>query len=133
MAKKSKHAFGSEQNVDSALISGALGAYDVLFLNEGKIGWIDKNGNKVILEDKEQVILLDDMPESGRSDVLYIYKNVLYLWNGTSFVAAGGSGSMSEDLINQKIDEAKDEVLTAAKKYADDQLAASVENEVVEF
>lgn len=47
---RSKHAFGSEANVDSALASGAIDAYDILFLNEGKIGWIDKDGKKVIVE-----------------------------------------------------------------------------------
>lgn len=47
---RSKHAFGSEANVDAALQSGAIDAYDILFLNEKKIGWIDKDGNKVIVE-----------------------------------------------------------------------------------
>ena len=46
---KSKHAFGSEANVDNAIEQGLIDAYDVLFLNEGKIGWVDRDGNKVIL------------------------------------------------------------------------------------
>lgn len=57
---KSRHAFGSEANIASALEQGLIDAYDVLFLDEGKIGWIDKNGVPVIPETdasevKEQV------------------------------------------------------------------------------
>lgn len=47
---KSKHAFGSEANVDAALAQGLIDAYDILFLDEKKIGWIDRDGNKVIPE-----------------------------------------------------------------------------------
>lgn len=52
MAKMAKHAFGSEAKVDEALAAGTIDAYDILFLNEGKVGWIDKEGHKVIAEDK---------------------------------------------------------------------------------
>lgn len=52
MAKMAKHAFGSEAKVDEALKAGTIDAYDILFLNEGKVGWIDKSGQKVIAEDK---------------------------------------------------------------------------------
>lgn len=52
MAKMAKHAFGSEAKVDEALAAGTIDAYDILFLNEGKVGWIDKDGHKVIAEDK---------------------------------------------------------------------------------
>lgn len=47
---RSKHAFGSEANVEAALASGAIDAYDILFLNEGKIGWVDKDGKVVIVK-----------------------------------------------------------------------------------
>lgn len=52
MANKAKHAFGSEKNVDAAIQAGTLDQFDILFLNEGKVGWIDKEGHKVIAEDK---------------------------------------------------------------------------------
>lgn len=52
MAKMAKHAFGSEAKVDAALAAGTIDAYDILFLDEGKVGWIDKEGHKVIAEDK---------------------------------------------------------------------------------
>lgn len=52
MAKMAKHAFGSEAKVDEALAAGTIDQFDILFLDEGKVGWIDKEGHKVIAEDK---------------------------------------------------------------------------------
>ena len=129
---KSKHAFGSEANIDSALQQGLIDAFDILFLDEGKIGWIDKTGNKVVLEDKQQVILLDTLPASGSKDVVYIYNNHVYLWDGSAFVSPSGDGAVSESMVDSKIEAAKTEVLDAAKAYADEQVAASSET-VVEF
>lgn len=50
MAMKAKHAFGSEQNISKALAEGKIDAYDILFLDEKKVGWINKNGEVVIAE-----------------------------------------------------------------------------------
>lgn len=129
---KSKHAFGSEANIDSALQRGLIDAFDILFLDEGKIGWIDRSGGKVVLEDKEQVVLLESLPETGSSNIVYIYNNRIYLWDGTAFISPSSEGSVSESVIDSKIQAAKSEVLDAAKAYADEQVTASSET-VVEF
>ena len=54
MANKAKHAFGALENVDSAISAGKIDAFDILFVKDadGKpyVGWIDANGNKVIVE-----------------------------------------------------------------------------------
>ena len=54
---RSKHAFGSSDGVLKAVEDGKIDAYDILFLdgdtNKPKIGWIDKNGNPVILTDEK--------------------------------------------------------------------------------
>ena len=50
MAMKAKHAFGSEQNISKALTEGKIDAYDILFLDEKKVGWINKSGEIVIAE-----------------------------------------------------------------------------------
>lgn len=54
MADKAKHAYGSRKNLEAAIASGVIDAYDVLFLSgEGEapaVGWMDKNGNPVIAE-----------------------------------------------------------------------------------
>lgn len=44
---KARHAFGDSENLQNALSSGVIDAYDILFLDgdtEPKIGWVDKNG-----------------------------------------------------------------------------------------
>ena len=49
---RSKHAFGSSENLDAAIQAKKVDSFDILFLDsdtDPKIGWIDKNGNKVIL------------------------------------------------------------------------------------
>lgn len=56
MAMKAKHAFGNLADVEKALETGRIDSYDILFLDgdtEPKIGWIDKNGNPVILKDEK--------------------------------------------------------------------------------
>ena len=85
MANKAKHAFGSSENIDAALSSGKIDAYDILFLDgatDPKIGWIDKNGNKVIIEDKEQIVRVTELPTTdGDSHVVYIKDNAGYVWD----------------------------------------------------
>ena len=53
MAEKAKHAYGSRANLENAISSGVVDAYDLLFLNgeneSPAIGWVDKNGNPVII------------------------------------------------------------------------------------
>lgn len=50
MAMKAKHAFGSEENVSKALAEGKIDTYDILFLDEKKVGWVNKSGEIVIAE-----------------------------------------------------------------------------------
>lgn len=50
---RSKHAFGSLEALDQAIADKKVDAYDILFLTDAdghRIGWIDKNGQKVILD-----------------------------------------------------------------------------------
>lgn len=48
MANLTKHAFGSKDNIEAAKAAGTIDAYDVLHLDNGEMGWIDKEGNTVI-------------------------------------------------------------------------------------
>ena len=63
MASKAKHAFGDLENIDAALSSGLIDAYDILFVKnaDGKpfVGWIDKEGNKVIIDNSEDFAALE--------------------------------------------------------------------------
>lgn len=92
MAMKAKHAFGMLENIDSAISSGKVDAYDILFVKDadGKpyVGWVDKDGNKVIVEEEEEIIIVDgdSLPESGESGKVYIFGEDGYFWNGEKFV-----------------------------------------------
>lgn len=100
MANKAKHAFGSEANIDSALANGTLDAYDILFLNEKKIGWIDKNGKKVVLPKSVQVV--DELPSTGEENVLYIINSIpqeLKYFNGTEFRSIQPGGSSNIEIV----------------------------------
>ena len=63
MADKAKHAFGALENIDAALSAGTIDSYDILFVKdaEGKpyVGWIDKNGQKVIVDDSAEFAALE--------------------------------------------------------------------------
>lgn len=52
---KARHAFGSSENLQNALNSGAIDAYDILFLDgdtKPKVGWVDKNGDVKIVSNE---------------------------------------------------------------------------------
>lgn len=85
---RSKHGFGSLSGVANALQTGAIDAYDIVFLDgdsKPKVGWIDKNGI-FRLVDNECVVAVDSLPTSGVEGKVYIYNDEGYFWNGTKFV-----------------------------------------------
>lgn len=54
MANTTKHAFGARENIETAKADGKLDAYDMLHLDNGEMGWLDKDGNLVIHADRSQ-------------------------------------------------------------------------------
>jgi hypothetical protein len=63
MADKAKHAYGSRKNLEAAIASGKVDAYDLLFLNgEGEtpaIGWVDKDNNPVVIAPTDDLAALE--------------------------------------------------------------------------
>jgi hypothetical protein len=63
MAERAKHAFGSLENIDSAIANGTIDSYDILFVKDadGKpyVGWVDKQGNKVVVSNDEELAELE--------------------------------------------------------------------------
>ena len=63
MAERAKHAYGSRANLENAIANGAVDAYGVLFLKgEGEtpaIGWVDKNGNPVVITPADDLATLE--------------------------------------------------------------------------
>lgn len=54
---KSKHAFGARENIDTAKASGAIDAYDIIYMTNGEIGWLDKDANTVINTPRTQTAI----------------------------------------------------------------------------
>ena len=92
MANKAKHAFGMLENIDAALSNGTIDSYDILFVKDanGKpyVGWIDKDGNKVVVEEEDEVVIVEgeSLPESGESGKIYVHGSDAYVWNDNEFV-----------------------------------------------
>lgn len=90
MSNKTRHAFGMLENVDVALQEGKIDAYDILFLKDGEgkahVGWVDKDGNKAIIEETERVIHVDALPEVGEEGKIYIFGDDGYFWDGSQFI-----------------------------------------------
>lgn len=134
MAKKVKYGYGSRANINAAIEAGKLDAYDILLLNGANetpaVGWIDKDGNPVVVDGEKCVITVEGetLPASGQVDKIYLHKNVPYIYDGQKFVGiSGGAADISalEEIVNTKA--SLDEVDTKIKE--------AIENcvEVVEF
>lgn len=67
MADKAKHAHGSRKNLEAAIASKAVDAFDVLFLSgedeAPAIGWLDKNGNPIIIAPTDDLGALESQLE----------------------------------------------------------------------
>ena len=89
---RSRHAFGALENVDDAISSGKVDAYDILFLKDenGKpyVGWVDKEGNKVVVQEDDEVVVVsgESLPETGEVGKIYVFGEEGYVYNGTNFV-----------------------------------------------
>ena len=133
MAMKAKHAFGSSSSLESAIHSGKVDSFDILFLDgdtdNPKIGWIDKNGNPVIVREEDEVVIVDGefLPESGESGKIYVHGSDAYVWNGNDFVNLCKPTDVSslEEKIATKV--TAEEVKTMIKESEDSLV------EIVEF
>lgn len=131
MAQKARHAFGRSANIDTALEAGTIDAYDILFLDgdgDAKIGWIDKDGKKVIVENTSIInVEGGSLPENGEKEKIYIFEDEAYIWNGTAFKTVSKSADVSslEEQIALKVDENRVKQLISESVESSD--------EVVEF
>ena len=115
MAMKAKHAFGSSSGVEAAIQSGKIDAFDILFLDgdtdQPKIGWVDKNGNAVILKDEKA-----DLSEV-EADVEALEEEVAKKANAEE--------------VEEKIDQVVTDTMAAAKAYTDGKVEAAVKEHLV--
>ena len=100
MANKAKIAYGSLANLSAALQSGVVDAFDILCLRDedvARIGWVDKNGNPVLVDvPGDDVLLVEALPETGKTGVIYIVGEVVYMWNGSKFISISESTDVSD-------------------------------------
>lgn len=68
MADKAKHAHGSRKNLEAAIASKAVDAFDVLFLSgedeAPAFGWLDKNGNPILITPTDDLAKVEAKFES---------------------------------------------------------------------
>lgn len=102
MSGQAKHAYGNSENLMKAVESGAVDAYDILLLDgdtDPKIGWVDKDGKVKIVKSGggSSVVRVDELPISnGDANVIYVYNNECYIWDGTKCVPMGSTVDISE-------------------------------------
>lgn len=136
---RARHAFGSSSGIDAALEAGVIDNYDILLLDGNtdapKVGWIDKNGNKVIVQDKTQIVRVDSLPtENGDPNVLYVYSNLGYIWDEsqTKCVPVAEGADISE--LETKVTTLETEIAKKVdEQTVDSKIAAMTGLEIVEF
>lgn len=108
MAMLSKNAFGSREKIENAMSSGLIDEYDILYLDNGEIAWVDKSKNIVFNTPRTQ---------------------------GDIEVSDGGMVIKSGQTLDEAIKEItqailpkiKESTLEAAKKYADEVASSPIE------
>lgn len=119
MPKKSKSAFGSKENVDAAKEAGKINQFDILYLNNGEIGWLDKDNNTVINTPRTQSEISADCVDTiGEAS-----DNIIPSGQTLDEITALFAKTILPQL--------KDDTLEIAKAYADSIAGSPVE--VVEF
>ncbi len=145
MADRARHAFGTLEKIDDALSAGTIDSFDILFVKDANgnpyVGWIDKEGNKVIAQGKTQIIRVDELPTAdGDENVVYIYNNEGYIWDGTQCVSLSKSANLTaletqvstlETQMSGKVDAAT--VQTMVDTAVEAAVEEATSGEVVEF
>ena len=127
MADKAKHAFGALENVDSAISAGKIDAYDILFVKdaEGKpyVGWVDKDGQKVIVDHTPDLTELENELES----------QIAAKANAEDVEALEGQIATKADSaeVEEKIGQAVTNSVATSKSYTDGKIEAAINEHMV--
>lgn len=132
MADRAKFAFGSLASLDAALQSGRVDAFDLLCLYDdgvARIGWVDKNGTPVLIDvPGDDVLVVDELPETGKTGVIYIVGEVVYIWSGSQFIVISESTDITE--IKNRV-AALEELVTAFEEETagfEEEIASKVDS-----
>lgn len=134
MAMKAKHAFGSEKNLQSALSSGKIDAYDILFLDEKKVGWVNKNGEIIIAEPDlsgiEENISQVESELATKADAEEVEEKIALKAN-ISYVEEELSAKADVVEVEEKIKKITTDTIASAKAYTDGKVEAAVKEHLV--
>lgn len=133
MADKAKHAYGSRKNLDAAIASGAVDAYDVLFLNgEGEtpaMGWVDKNGNPVIVEGADLSGVEAELATKANAEEVKALENQMATKANADEVTELGNQiatKVNAAEVDEKINTAVTDSVATAKSYTDGKVEAAI-------
>lgn len=111
---KAKHAYGSRKNLPNAIAEGIVDSYDVLFLNgedeSPAIGWVDKDGNPVIVEQTDISGIEDEL--ATKATVAEVDEKLAAKADTTE--------------VDSKISQAVSDTVTTAKAYTDGKVEAAI-------
>ena len=147
MANKARHAFGNSENLQAALDSGVIDAYDIVLLDgetNPKVGWIDKNGNPVIVDNafglRDQILALETDVASKISVEEADNKIETIVTERVENIVTDQVTEKVEIVVKDQIDEAMnskiEEAVSSANAYTDEKLAEisqSSSYEIIEF
>ena len=123
MAEKAKHAFGALENVDSAISSGKIDAYDILFVKDaaGKpyVGWVDRDGEKVIVDHTPDLTELEGELEA----------QIASKANIEDVEALEGQISTKADTVD--VEKKIDQAMSSVKTYTDGRVEAALNEHLV--
>lgn len=137
---KSRHAFGNSENLQNALNLGSIDAYDILFLDgdtEPKLGWVDKNGIVRLVQDKVQIVRVEELPtENGDENVVYIHNNEGYIWDTVNSKCVPMSKSADLTALENQVGTLETQIGTKVDATTVQQMINTTlesSNEIIEF
>ena len=130
MAMKAKHAFGSEAKISEALAAGKIDAYDILFLDEKKVGWINKSGEVVIAEPDLSGVEAEIATKANAEEVEAKFATKA----NTEDVAALETElatKVNAQEVEAKIGQAVTDTVASTKAYTDGKIEAAINEHMV--
>lgn len=119
---RSRHAFGSLNNVQAAIDAGKIDSYDILFLDgdeSPKIGWLDKNGDLKLVTDE-------------KADLSEVKADIDNLESNVSDLGIAMDKKADTDEVDAKIGESVTEAVGSANAYTDKKFEAAMAEHLVE-
>lgn len=120
---RAKHAFGNSQNLEAAVQSGKVDAYDILFLDgdtDPKVGWITKDGTPVVMKSTSEL--------EGQVSEL---ETELATKVSAEEVDAKISTKADSAEVDTKISQAMTDTVTTAKSYIDGKVEAALNEHMI--